>query len=130
MTNVTPIRPPEPEHDLGELIRSYRLYVGLSQRGMAEKLNMARRSYQRIETSVDPCPPGLLADVEKLANHFEHHIDCVLAESERTGGVTIKVDTDAKYEWERSVAGRAAIVALGEPKCAPIILTMTDERSA
>jgi transcriptional regulator with XRE-family HTH domain len=129
MTNVTSIRVPEPEHDLGELIRSYRLYLGLSQRGMAEKLDMARRSYQRIETGTDPCPPGLLADVEKLADGFERHVNCVLAESVKVGGLNVKVETDPRYEWERSVAGRAAVVALSDPQFGPIILTMP-ERSA
>lgn len=130
MTNVTPIQSPaEPEHDLGELIRNYRLYVGLSQRGMAEKLDMARRSYQRIETGVDPCPPGLLADVERLADRFERHVNCVLAESAKTGGLNVKVETDAKWEWERSVAGRAAVIAMNDPQFDVIILTLP-ERSA
>lgn len=107
-------------HGLGEFIRAHRLYIGLSQRGMAKNLgDMDRRSYQRIENDQDPCPPGLVDTVRELVAKFETEVDAVIdaasAELERKYGIAVdtavKVSApgDPRQEWERCVVARAAV---------------------
>lgn len=111
---------------LGELIRAHRVYIGLSQRDMARRLNKDRRDYQRIESGRDACPPGFLSAVEALADQFAHDVELILEEAERRGGLalTYEVDTrqpeDARDDWYRLVAGRAAVETSED---APITLT-------
>lgn len=132
-TTVTPIRPSEPQNPpvhtdgLGELIRSYRLYLGLSQRGMAERLSKNRRDYQRIENNQDRCPPGMLSTIEALTDRFEAHVDMVLDAAQEQGSLTVEINLqeDTDMEWERNVAGRAAVVAAGGDEYPPIILKTT-----
>lgn len=122
---VIPIRPARTLTQSGELIRAYRLYLGLSQRSMADWLTMARRSYQRIENGVDSCPATLLDEVEALADRFEYHVDLVLSEAAKTNGLRVEINLDPQFEWERNVAGRAAVVTAGGPGLPPIILAMS-----
>ena len=112
--------PPDYAHGLGELIRAHRLYLGLSQRGMAKNLgDMDRRSYQRIETGQDPCPPGLIDTVRDLVAKFEDEVDAVIdaatTELDRKYGPTVDVaskvlaPSDPRRDWQRCVVGRAAV---------------------
>lgn len=112
--------PPDYTHDLGEFIRAHRLYLGLSQRGMAKNLgDMDRRSYQRIENGQDPCPPGLLDTISELVAKFESEVDAVIeaatAELDREYGdnmdvrLKVRAPSDPRREWERAVVGRAAV---------------------
>jgi transcriptional regulator with XRE-family HTH domain len=128
---VTEKNPPERCWGLGEIIRAHRLYIGLSQRDMAARLGKERRDYQRIENEQDRCPPGLLGQIEELSDAFCHQVSIVLDEAEKEGGLALAVVADGSpgEEWERLVAGRAAVETIED---APITLTITSrhERSA
>lgn len=127
----------EPEtytRGLGELIRAHRAYIGLSQREMARRLNKDRRDYQRIEIGRDACPPGLLSRVEVMTDQFIADVDKVLAEAESSPlakDIPLVIEVDPDDEWNRLVAGRAAVET---SKTAPIMLTIvgkvTEPRSA
>ena len=106
----TPPRPADYTEGLGELIRAHRIYIGMSQRAMAQRLKRDRRDYQRIENGRDACPPGLLGEVEAMSDHFDTTVDTVITTAEAQGGMEIMVDPDPKWEWERNVAGRAALL--------------------
>lgn len=124
-----PQTPAEYTHGLGEIIRAHRLFIGLSQRDMAERLRKDRRDYQRIESGRDACPPGLLGAVEDLSDDFAHQVEMVLDEADRRdaadGPLPLAVVTDgnAADEWLRLVAGRAAVEATEDH---PISLVVTD----
>lgn len=124
---VTPIRPDavpiRSTAGLGELIRAYRLYLGLSQREMADRLGKARRDYQRIEKDQDRCPPGLITVIEALVDQFDEDVDVVLAEATLNGGADLIYTED--QEWERNVAGRAAVLCVASD----IHLNMTERTS-
>lgn len=109
---------------LGEIIRAHRLYIGLSQREMAERLGKDRRDYQRIETGRDWCPPGLLSQIEELSDQFHHEVTQVLDAADDNGGLTLSIiaDGDPENEWDRLVAGRAAVEASAD---APINLLLS-----
>lgn len=128
MTTEQAPRPAEYAHGLGELIRSYRLYIGLNQREMAVKLGKNRRDYQRIESDQDACPPGLLGKVETLTDDFDDQVSRVIdaAEKDEDRHVEIAVDTGPGWEWERLVAGRAAVIVAGDRKLPRITLTLTE----
>ena len=121
---TTPQRPADYTEGLGELIRAHRVYVGLSQRAMAARLGKDRRDYQRIENGRDACPPGLLGTVEAMSDEFDVTVEVLLAKAVVDGGVEILVDTDPRWEWERNVAGRAALLASSEPSNPDIVLRM------
>lgn len=99
---------------LGELIRAHRLYMGLSQRDMATRLSKDRRDYQRIENGRDACPPGMLTAVEALTDQFDSQVEAVLDILKRDGDVTVAIETEG-WDWERNVAGRAALHASAVP---------------
>lgn len=127
VTTVIPIRPDavpaRSTAGLGELIRAYRLYLGLSQREMADRLGKARRDYQRIEKDQDRCPPGLITVIEALVDKFDEDVDVVLAEATLNGGADLTYTED--QEWERNVAGRAAVLCV----VSDIHLNMTERTS-
>ena len=114
------LAPPERRADLGESIAAHRLYIGLSQRGMARKLNIDRRTYQRIEKGDDLCPDGVFKDVLRLVISFDHVVDEILAIAARDGELNIEVNDDPQWEWERAIAFRAHVIAAGE-KDGPMI---------
>ena len=123
MNTATTPKPDDYTFGLGELIRAHRLYVGLSQRDMAERLNKDRRDYQRIENGQDACPPGLLSRIEEMTDKFDTHVDAVIEHAKHEGGVVIKLtaaDLAPGQDWDRNVAGRAALYASGEPEGPPI----------
>ena len=134
-TTETRVRnPADYTHGLGELIRAHRLFIGLSQRDMAARLGKDRRDYQRIEQGRDACPPGLLGQIEELSDAFAYQVERVLDEADRRDPadgplpLLVEVDGSPGKEWERLVAGRAAVEATENH---PITLTMSgnsDER--
>ncbi|ABD58159.1 hypothetical protein PBI_COOPER_42 [Mycobacterium phage Cooper] len=136
MTTVTelPAAPQPTEHvyGLGELIRNFRLYIGLDQRSMALKLGKPRRDYQRIESGADKCPPGMLTAVENLVDEFDDNVARVIeaAEADPDRHVNIAVETGGQWEWERLVAGRAAVIVAGDPTLPRIDLTMSGNSTA
>ena len=95
---------------LGELIRAHRFYVGISEYTMARLLGKDRRDYQRIENGRDACPPGMLTRVEALSKKFDDDVDKVVAATYDQGGV-LDLIVDPGNEWDRLVAGRAAVEA-------------------
>ena len=95
---------------LGENVRAARVYMGLGQRAMADALKMDRRDYQRIENGRDACPPGFIHRVEELLEQFDSQVDILVDLTNRNGPVTLSVRPGTEYEWERSVAGQAAVL--------------------
>lgn len=118
----------EPEtytQGLGELIRAHRVYIGLSQREMARRLDKDRRDYQRIEIGRDACPPGMLSRITAMTDQFVADVDTVLTEADNftaACGVPLTVEVDPDDEWNRLVAGRAAVETATS---APISLTLS-----
>jgi len=97
--------PEEYTEGLGEVIRGYRLYLGLGRLAMADELGMAIRSYERIEDGHRACPPGLMDTLEKTRQRFDD--DVAEIQSLTTDP---EVHTDVASEWHRAVAGRAAMI--------------------
>jgi len=93
---------------LGEVIRGYRLYTGLTREAMAARIGMALRSYERIEDGCrgTACPPGLFDTLETILAEFD---DAVGKMSVAGRTAPIKVSTDPALEWRRCVADRAAV---------------------
>ncbi|QGH75295.1 HTH DNA binding protein [Mycobacterium phage Quesadilla] len=134
---TTPTRERRPEtHSwgLGEIIRAHRLFIGLSQREMAERVGKDRRDYQRIENGQDKCPPGLLSQVEELSDAFAYQVERVLDEAERRAErpgagpleLAVTIGGSPGNEWDRLVAGRAAVETT---ETAPITLTVIENRA-
>lgn len=121
---TTPLRPTDYTEGLGELIRAHRVYVGLSQRAMAARLNKDRRDYQRIENGRDACPPGLLGQVEAMSDLFDTTVDALINRAAAEGGAEVEVDTDPRWEWERNVAGRAALFTSTDVDAPRVVLRM------
>lgn len=119
-----PVLPTERCYGLGELIYAHRIYMGLSQRGMARRLKFDRRDYQRIEQGRNECPVGFLTKVTDLVDLFDQVADTIVDKALADGGVTIVIDTDPRWEWERNVAGRAALLASAHPDRPEVKLTV------
>lgn len=98
-------------HGLSEIVRAARAYTGIGQRGMAEKLSMNRRDYQRIESGRDACPPGLLDSLDAVLGKFDDDVAKLTAAAEENGGLELTVEE--WQDWERAVAGRAAVLVDG-----------------
>lgn len=105
---MTP-NPPTYTEGLGEVIRALRNYTGMSKVGMAIKLGMARRSYQRIENGDDPCPPGLLDTIGEIIDQFDREVEEALALVGSGMDVGVPVSDDPREEWRRAVIGRASV---------------------
>lgn len=104
MTSVT--GPEEYTSGLGEVIRAHRLYIGLSRPAMAKKLDMAFRTYERIEDGNRECPPGLIDTMREVVLQFDNAVEEIL----KSGIWTPRVYPGEDYEWDRAVMGRAALV--------------------
>jgi len=109
---------------LGEVVRSRRQYLGLSQVGMAKRLGMDRRSLQRIENGTEGLRQSLLDDIDDLVVQFDDRVDAIIDSARRhckfSGSkvVVIAVSTDPTQEWERAAVSRAAV---DEPWIIPVI---------
>ena len=119
-----PVLPTERCYGLGELIYAHRIYMGLSQRGMARRLKFDRRDYQRIEQGRNECPVGFLTKVTDLVDLFDQVADTIVDKALADGGMSIVIDTDPRWEWERNVAGRAALLAASHPDRPQVTLTV------
>ncbi|UYL88150.1 helix-turn-helix DNA binding domain protein [Gordonia phage Evaa] len=104
---------------LGELVRAYRQYLGITQLGMALKLGMAKRSYQRIETGQDDCPPGLIDSIETIVTAFETEVEQIIESTGSGMDIEVAVSADPRQEWHRAVVGRAAT---NNPHITPILV--------
>jgi transcriptional regulator with XRE-family HTH domain len=114
--------PAEYTDGLGETVRGFRLYIGLSRPAMADKLGIALRSYERIEDGRAACPPGFLDTLSKLVVTFDKQVDQLmitgLAEK-RELSVPVSRDRGLAQEWTRCVAGRAAMMSA---KIVPVLV--------
>lgn len=90
---------------LGEVIRGYRQYLGLSRNAMAIALDVAFRSYERIEDGDRACPPGFLDSIKVLVGEFDEAVEFMVEH----GPDTPIVRPGENEEWDRSIASRAAI---------------------
>ncbi|ABD58543.1 hypothetical protein PBI_PIPEFISH_46 [Mycobacterium phage Pipefish] len=105
--------PPVYTDGLGEVLRSIRLYTGLSKVGMAVQMKVAVRTYQRVEAGDDEMPPGFLDTAQAIADRFDSEVAETIAVAEgmlgdSTGTVEIEVSGEPRNEWTRAVLGRAA----------------------
>lgn len=110
-------RPADYVDGWGELIRAHRLYIGLSQRTFAQRLEMSERSLSDIEIGRRRCPPGFLDSVVAVIREFDSDVEkAVRAAADSMAGqpaeatmTPIEVSADPENEWNRVVIGRAAV---------------------
>lgn len=93
--------PPDYASGLGETVRAYRLYMGLKQRTLAERLEMSQRSLERIENNQRACPPGFITSLDDLTSTFDNEVEAL-------GGKPLDMPAGAD-EWTRAVYRRAAV---------------------
>ena len=107
--------PADYEDGWGELIRAYRMYMGISQRTMAERLAMSERSLSDIEIGRRRCPPGFVNSVREVVKEFDSDVEKTVRSAslgEHSSAkklTTVEVTEDVEGEWKRSVIGRAAV---------------------
>jgi exodeoxyribonuclease-3 len=111
-------RPADYEGGWGELIRAYRLYMGVGQRCLAERLKMSERSLSDIEVGRRDCPPGFVDAVEAVVEDFNAEVDKTIESAADSAGqstdrrvIAIEVPEEPSAEWVRSVIGRAAVLS-------------------
>jgi transcriptional regulator with XRE-family HTH domain len=122
------MRPETYTSGLGEQIAAHRAYIGISQRGMARRLGVDRRFYQRVENGQDDCPPGFLDSVIKLVDAFDTAVDSVLDYAAKHGNeVNVEIQRAARWEWERNVAYRAAVIGPSQDSPVRVDLTLVGE---
>lgn len=115
---------------LNELVFALRTYTGLSQVGMAIKLGIDRRAYQRIERGQESAPPRFIESMQSVLAQFDAAVDSIVAagrQHRRDGGVgslQVAVSPEPREEWGRCVAGRAA--ALETALVTPMLMTTDD----
>lgn len=97
--------PADYAYGLGEVIRGYRLYMGLSRNAMAIELNVAFRSYERIEDGDRACPPGFLDSIRTIVADFDAAVEDAIA----NGPAAPQVQVGEDKEWDRAIANRAAV---------------------
>ena len=111
-------QPPAYTDGWGELIRSHRVYIGVSQRTMAGKLKMTERSLSDIEVGRRACPPGFLNAVQEISQEFYGDVqkirdaaDAALEASdcESEFWFELPVSDDPKHGWSRAAVSRAAV---------------------
>ena len=108
--------PPDYTDGLGELIRAHRLYLGLSQRTLADHLGMKEKSLSDIEVGRRGCPRGFIDTMERVADEFDAEVKAtiekaktMLASASAHGSERVEVDGEPSREWNRAVIGRAAV---------------------
>ena len=108
---TTASRPADYSEGFGELVRAYRLYLGVSQRTLAEKIGIGERSLSDIEVGRRRCPKGFIDSVEKVVDEFDKAVEAAVESAGSTVEVVIQVSDDPRQEWIRSVVGRAAVTS-------------------
>lgn len=107
---------------LGEVIRAYRYYLGLSQLAMAAKIDMSERTYRRIESGERDCPPGLLGTLVKVVEEFDEAVGEVVnyfLDFPDGDPGPAAVTASLTGEWRRAVMGRAALTC---PTITPVLV--------
>lgn len=97
--------PPDYTDGLGELIRAYRTYMGISTRVLAQRVGMSERSLSDIEIDRRSCPPGLITSIIEVVEQFETDVQATID----LGRGRLNVSADPDGVWERAVIGRAAV---------------------
>jgi transcriptional regulator with XRE-family HTH domain len=116
---TTTQRPPDYAEGYGELVRAHRLYIGASQRTMAERIGMAERSLSDIEVGRRACPPGFIDTLDRVVGEFDDAVDTVMRSArQRTDNdghqqMAVEVSDKPNKEWDRLVMGRAAVHSKG-----------------
>lgn len=107
---IITLRPADYSEGYGELVRSYRMYLGVSQRTLAEKIGISERSLSDIEVGRRRCPTGFINSVEKVVDEYDQAVDALIeATPADNGEKVIEVSDDPRREWVRAVVGRAAV---------------------
>lgn len=108
---VTP-RPPEYHEGYGELVRAYRVYMGISQRTLAEKMGLGERSLSDIEIGRRACPPGFLDSVQKVVDQFLDAVNMLTVRADlevsKSDETEMVVEVNSRDDWMRAVVGRSA----------------------
>lgn len=99
--------PEDYTYGLGEVIRGYRLYMGLSRNAMAIALDVAFRSYERIEDGERACPPGFLDSIKTIVGEFDEAVEHMIEH----GPDEPVVHLGENEEWDRVIASRAAVAS-------------------
>ena len=106
-------------HGLGELVRAYRSYTGLSQRGFAVQLGMSERGLYDIESGRRGSPVGFIDSCESVVEKFDIDVKEAVEMAEQLVDsrdsaegpvVHIPVSDDPDEDYQRVVLGRAAVV--------------------
>lgn len=116
---TTDLRPAEYSDGYGELVRAYRLYLGVSQRTLADKIGIGERSLSDIEVGRRRCPKGFINSVEKVVDEFDTAVETVLSSIPEDTETVLTVSDDPRQEWMRSIVGRAAVT--GGPAIRPVL---------
>jgi transcriptional regulator with XRE-family HTH domain len=101
-------RPEDYSDGYGELVRAYRLYLGISQRTMSQKIGIAERSLSDIEIGRRRCPRGFINSIEQVVTAYEDEVEKLVDASSITE-MMIEVSDDPRKEWQRAVVGRAGV---------------------
>lgn len=99
--------PADYQDGLGEVVRGFRLYTGVSRLAMAEMIGIAVRSYERIEDGSRSCPPGFLDTLQGIVVEFDSAVEDAVA----SGPAEPVVSISASGEWARAIACRAAVLS-------------------
>lgn len=108
---TTTATPPDYAEGYGELVRAHRMYMGISQRTLAERIGMGERSLSDIEVGRRACPPGFVDTVRQIAGDFDKQVDDLVLNAEvlNDGDALGPVEVDPRDDWKRAVVGRAAV---------------------
>ena len=83
---MTAPNPPDFTEGLGELVRAYRRYTGLSQRTFAERLGIAEKSLSDIEIGRRDTPKGFIDSCEAVVAKFDDEVERVIRQAEQMAG--------------------------------------------
>lgn len=93
-------------------LRAYRDYLGLTVQEMAERLGMARRSYQRMETGTAAVPVSLWDTIDGIVEDFEKAVTRLVRTPDGNDATVIVELAEDASMWQRNVVARAMIAAL------------------
>lgn len=109
------MNPPTYTDGRSELVIAYRRSIGISKLGMSKRIEMAPRSYERIENGERPIPPGFIDTLERVLVEFDQDVQRIIDANDKLVAangpqvMTLHVSSEPRDEWNRAVIGRAAI---------------------
>lgn len=114
---TTPDAPEAPEREmiagLGETMRGIRYYIGLEADQFAERLDISKHSYLRIERDARPCPAGLFADAQELVDMFDDNVETVRNswyDIDEENHIVFTDSGTSHDDWMRAVILRANVL--------------------